>query len=169
MFRRHLDPSWEGDKAVAEPTPYVMNRHFSQLVGRDVTFTQLTRANAPKGKQIYGAYKVLPGSGARVVQADLCLLGSLAGALAGLPSDSIKDRLAEKQLDELLRDAIHEVLNVASTVVTVEARAVFEGMYMDPVYLPEEANKTMHAPVFRSYFSVAVAGYEGGGYSLFAP
>ncbi len=157
---------------MAEPTPFAMSRLFTQLVGREVRFAQLTRPAvnpaASKTKQIYGVYTVLPAGGARVVQADLPLLGSFAGVLLGLPSESIQQRVAEPQLDELLRDAIHEVLNVASTVVSLENRAVFQDLYTHPVYLPEQAGQVVSSPLYRSYFQVTMDGYEGGAFSLFA-
>ena len=153
---------------MAEPTPYAMATLFSQLVGRDVKFTQLTRPTPTKAKQMYGVYAMQPSGGVRVVQADLPLLGSFAGALVGLPSDAIKSRLAEPQLDESLRDAVHEVLNVASTVVSIDARAVFQAMYNDPIYCPEGAGDVLRTPLYRSYFQVAVDGYDGGAYALFA-
>ena len=157
---------------MAEPTPYAMARLFTQLVGREVGFAQLTRpaASPPASrvKQLYGVYTVLPGGSARVVQADLPLLGSFAGALLGLPSESIQQRVAEPRLDDLLRDAIHEVLNVASTVVCTTGRAVFQDFYNDPVYLPEQATLTMNSPLYRSYFNVTMEGYEGGAFSLLA-
>ena len=108
------------------------------------------------------------GGSKRVVQADLPLLGSFAGALLGLPSESIQHRVAEPRLDDLLRDAIHEVLNVASTVVCTTGRAVFQDFYNDPVYLPKQATLTMNSPLYRSYFNVTMEGYEGGAFSLFA-
>lgn len=153
---------------MAEPTPFALARLFTQLVGRDVKFAQLTRPVISKAKQIYGVYKVEPDDAARVVQADLSLLGSFAGALIGLPSDAIKQRVAETVLDESLRDAVHEVLNVASTVIAVDARAVFQAMYTDPVYCPEQATTLLRAPLHKSFFSVTVDGYEGGAFALFA-
>ena len=153
---------------MAEPTPYAMATLFSQLVGREVKFAQLTRPAVSKIKQMFGVYTVQPVGTTRVVQADLPLLGSFAGALLGLPADSIKSRVSEPQLDESLRDAIHEVLNVASTVVAVDARAVFQTMFTDPIYFPEGATEVLKAPLYRSFFNVTVDGYDGGAFSLFA-
>ena len=106
---------------MSEPTPYALSKHFTELIGRKVTFTQTTAAAETKIKQMYGIYTVLPGETAIVVKTDLPLLGSLAGVLVGLPDSSVKEHLAVTPIEELLRDAIHEVLNIASAVVTTEA------------------------------------------------
>ncbi len=154
---------------MAEPTPFAMSNLLSDLIGKKVSFSQLTQPGKPKGKQMYGVYLVHPGESTRVLQADLLLLGSFAGSLLGFPAESVNERVAAATLEEPLRDAIHEVLNVASTVVSVDHRAVFQKMYDNPVYLPEAAAETLRAPVYRSYFNVTVTGYEGGYLSLLAP
>jgi len=66
----------------------------------------------------------------RILQLDLPLLGSLGGALLGLPSDTIKEGLMSPTGDEPLRDAMHEVLNVASTIISIDHRAIFQSMSM---------------------------------------
>ena len=153
---------------MAEPTPFAMAELFSNLVGCSVSFSQQITPVATKAKQIYGVYLVKPMDSTRVVQADLNLLGSFAGALIGLPSDSVKERLADAKLDEPLRDAIHEVLNIASTVVSLEHRAVFQKMYTDPVGLPSAALDTLQHPIYRSYFNVKIDGFDGGAFSILA-
>jgi hypothetical protein len=152
---------------MAEPTPFAMSKHFSALIGRDVKFEQLPKPVPSQAKQMFGVYKIVPADVSRVVQADLPLLGAFGGALMGLPADSIKERLASAGIEETLRDAIHEVLNVASTVVCTEHRAIFQKMYADPAYFPDTAVDVFRDPLYRSYFKVSVAGYEGGAFSLF--
>jgi hypothetical protein len=146
-----------------------MSKLFTDLVGRNVSFSEQSEPNATRAKQIYGVYLIKPMDSTRVIQADLTLLGSFAGALIGLPSESIKERVAQSTLDEALRDALHEVLNIASRIVSIEARAVFQNMCTDPVYLSTGAQNTLRDPCYASYFSVKVDGYEGGAFSLLAP
>ncbi len=153
---------------MAEPTPFALARLFTQLVGREVKFAQLTRPTPTKLKQMYGVYIVKPADTCRVVQTDLPLLGSFAGCLVGLPSDAVQDRLAEAALDESLRDAMHEVLNITATIVTVEGRAVFQSMYNDLLHCPSEAVDTMKGPLHRSHYQVSIDDYQGGAFSLFA-
>ncbi len=145
-----------------------MKELFSQLVGRDVTFAQPKPTSRPNGKQMYGLYTVLPQEHVLVVQADLALLGSFAGALVGLPDDAVKERLSRPPLEELLRDAVHEVLNIASTVVTTEGRAVFKKMADDPVYLDTLDAGFLTQPDRKTTFEVSIDGYQGGLMTIFA-
>jgi hypothetical protein len=153
---------------MSEPTPYALSKHFSDLIGRKVTFTQTTAAAETKIKQMYGIYTVLPHETAIVLKFDLPLLGSLAGVLVGLPDSSVKEHLAVSPVEELLRDAIHEVLNITSAVITTEGRAVFVRMVADPLLIDGTAGKVFKKPDHRSYFNVLVDGYQGGKFTIFA-
>jgi hypothetical protein len=153
---------------MSEPTPYALSQIFSQLIGRKVTFTQTTAAPETKIKQMYGVYKVLPHETAIVVKTDLPLVASMAGVLVGLPDSAVKERIAVSPIEEILRDAIHEVLNIASTVVTTEGRAVFSKMVTDPALIDGAADKILKKPDRRSYFNVLVDGYQGGKFTIFA-
>jgi hypothetical protein len=153
---------------MSEPTPYILSRCFSQLIGRKVTFVQTTFAPDSKIKQIYGLYTLLPHETAIIVKADLPLLGSFGGALVGLPDSAVKEHLKVAPVDELLRDAISEVLNIASAAVTAEGRAVFVKMVTDPVYLDGAAGTVYKTPDHRSYFNVLVDGYQGGKFAILA-
>jgi hypothetical protein len=153
---------------MAEPTGYAMKELFSQLVGRDVAFAQPKPASRANGPQMYGLYTVLPQETALVVQADLALLGSFAGALVGLQDDAVKERLGAKPLEELLRDAIHEVLNIASTVVTTEGRAVFKKMAADPVYFDTLDGGFLQKPDRKTSFDVSIDSYQGGFMTIYA-
>ena len=153
---------------MSEPTPYALSKLFSELIGRKVTFAQTTVAPETKIKQMYGIYTVLPHETAIVVKSDLPLLGSLAGVLVGLPDSAVKEHLAASPVEELLRDAIYEVLNIASTVVTTEGRAVFIKMVADPTLIDGAAGKVFKKPDHRSYFNVLVDGYQGGKFTIFS-
>lgn len=153
---------------MSEPTPYALSKHLTDLIGRKVTFTQTTVSPETKIKQMYGIYTVLPHETAIVVKADLPLLGSLGGVLVGLPDAGVKEHLAATPVEELLRDAIHEVLNITSTVVTNEGRAVFVRMIADPVLIDGAAGKVLKKPDRRSYFNVVVDGYQGGKFTIFS-
>ena len=152
---------------MSEPTPYALSKHLTDLIGRKVTFAQTTLAAETKIKQVYGIYNVFPHETAIVVKADLPLLGSLAGVLVGLPDSAVKERLAVSPLEELLRDGICEVLNIASSVVVTEGRAVFTKMVGDPALIDGVAGKLFKKPDHRSYFNVLVDGYQGGKFTIF--
>jgi hypothetical protein len=154
---------------MSEPTPFALSKLFTDLIGRKVTFTQTTAAAETKVKQMYGIYRVVPGETAIVVKGDLPLLGSLGGVLVGLPDSAVKEHLAATPVEELLRDAIHEVLNVASAVITQNGRAIFVKMVADPILIDGDAGKVLKKPDHRSYFNVLVDGYQGGKFTIFAP
>ena len=153
---------------MAEPTPLALSHMFTQLIGRKVTFAPAAIAAETKIKQIYGIYNVLPQETAIIVKADLPLLGSLAGVMVGLPDSAVKESLAVSPVQEVLRDAIHEVLNVASTVVTNEGRAVFSRMVTDTALIDGTAGKLLKKPDRKIYFNVSVDGYQGGKFTIFA-
>lgn len=153
---------------MAETTPFALSRLFSQLTGRKVTFVQTPASLDSKLTQIYGIYTVLPHETAVVVKADLRLLGSVAGALVGLPDTVVRDHVAANPLEELLRDAIFEVLNVASAVISTEGRAVFTNMVNSPTLIEGAAAETLKKPFRRSYFNVTLEGYQGGKFCIFS-
>jgi hypothetical protein len=66
-----------------------------------------------------------------------------------------------------LRDAIYEVLNIASAVVATEGRAIFTKMVTDPALIDGAAGKLLKKPDHRSYFNVLVDGYQGGKFTIF--
>lgn len=153
---------------MAEPTPFALTRRFTQLVGRTVTFVQKPASPDSKLNQIYGIYTVLPSEAAVVVKADLRLLGSMAGALVGLPDPVVADHLSANPMEELIRDAISEVLNVAAAGISTEGRAVFTNMVTNPTFIEGAAAETLKKPFRRSYFAVTVDGYQGGKFCIFA-
>jgi hypothetical protein len=61
--------------------------------------------------------------------------------LVGLPDPTVKERLGASPIEELLRDAIYEVLNIASTIFTSEDRAVFSKMMTDQASIDGAAGK----------------------------
>jgi hypothetical protein len=151
-----------------EPTPFALSRRFSQLIGRKVTFTQVAATPDTAAKQIYGIYTVLPLATPVVVKADQRLLASVAGALVGWPDPVVKEHLAVVPMEELLRDAIYEVLNVASAAIAAEGRAVFTNMETITARIDGDAAAVLRSPGHRSYFNVAVDGYVGGKFIIFA-
>jgi hypothetical protein len=142
---------------------------FTDLIGRHVNFSEQLDPFPLVKQQLYCVYLIKPMDSYRVIQADLTLLSSFAGALIGLSPETIKERVAESKLDESLRDSLYEVMNIASRIVTLEHRGVFKAMYEDPGQMPREARGTLKDPCYSSYFRVTVDGYEGGGFSLLSP
>ncbi len=152
-----------------EASSSAMGKLFTDLIGHRVTFSEQQDPIISSARQIYCTYLIKPMDSTRVLKADQSLLTSFAGALIGLPLESIKERVAESKPNEALRDALHEVMNIASRIVSIEHRAVFKSMYPDSMSLPVDARKTLRAPCYSSYFNVKIDSYEGGAFSLFAP
>ncbi len=153
---------------MSEPTAYSFSQLFSQLTGRKVSFAQPKAAAPSNAKQMYGLYTVLPRETVIVVKSDLPLLASFAGALVGLPDDAVKERLGSTPLDEILRDAIHEVLNISATLVTNEGRAVFKRMAADLVYFDNFDAQLLQKPDRKTDFDVSIDDYQGGRFTVFA-
>ena len=154
---------------MAEPSSTSMATLFSDLIGRRVTFRGQLNAPPVIGKQIYCVYLIKPMDSYRVIMADLSLLSSFAGALIGLSPEMIKEKVAQPTLDESLKDALCEVMNIASRIVSSEHRGVFKDMYGDAGQMPIGARNTVRDPCYSSYYDVAIDGYEGGAFSLLAP
>jgi hypothetical protein len=154
---------------MGEPTSSGIATLFSDLIGRHVNFSEKLNPVPPSGPQIYCVYLIKPMDNYRIIKADLSVLCSLAGALIGLSPEVIKERLNDSKLDESLRDALHEVMNIASRIVTLEHRGVFKAMFADPSQMPLDARSTLRNPCYSSYFQVTVDGYGSGAFALLAP
>jgi hypothetical protein len=154
---------------MSEPTPFALSHRFSQLIGRKVTFAQVAASLDSKLKQVYGVYTVLPQATPVVVKADMRLLGSVAGALVGWPDQVVNEHLAVIPMEEILRDAIYEVLNVASAAIATEGRAVFKNMQTNPICIDGAAGLVLKNPGHKSYFNVSVDGYVGGKFIILSP
>jgi hypothetical protein len=143
-----------------------LSHQFSSLTGRSVMFTRISASPDTNPRQIYGIYTAFPSGKAIVVKADAPLLGAFAGALVGLPDSEVRRHLNRNPMEELLRDAIYESLNIAASVVSGEGRAVFVGMSEVPATLGEIAVSILAKPEHKTCFEVKVAGYQGGGFTV---
>lgn len=151
---------------MAETTPFELNKMFSSLIGKPVTFTLSKTAPPDTKKHAFGTYSLVPEETMRLVKADVALIGSFGGALMGLPNSAVIDGLKETPLDETIRDAMHEIFNVSATLVSVEKRAIFRKMFFNVKELPEAAAALLKAPKLTMHFQVAIAGYTGGAFTL---
>lgn len=150
---------------MAAPTTQALSNLFTQLMGRQVAFAQ-TNDSFSKAPQIYGVYVTSPDETATVVKADLPLLGSFAGALVGLPDAAVKEHLKSTPIEEPLRDAIHEVLNVASAAISIGGRTALTSMETDPARIEGAAADVLKKPEHKLYFNVSINGYQGGKFAI---
>lgn len=149
-----------------QPNILALSRLLTGLVNTTVTFKPGRTAELPKKNQVFGMYTVLPENTALVVQADLALMGSLAGAFTFIPQDAVANHLGP--MSEVFRDAIQEILNISSTAVVVAGRAVFQAMAMDATGVDGAAGAVLRSPHHRSYFDVVVDRYSGGRFTVFS-
>jgi hypothetical protein len=153
---------------MTEMTHLTLSRHFTDLIGRKVTFLQVKTALPTKERQVYGVYTLFPAETMIIVKTDLLLLGACAGALVGLPDADVRRHLQATPIEELLRDAMYEVLNVAAAVIAGKGRAVLEQMVTGTDAVPAAAATILAKPTNASYFNVSVDGYQGGKFAVLA-
>ena len=143
-----------------EPTPHSLTQFFSALAGKDVNFSLAPSTSAqPKAPLIFGLYSVLPDARPMVVRMSLRTLALLGGALLGLPEDTAIERAGQTPMDEPLRDAMHEVLNITSTAITSDQRVVFQKMGRDLKELPPEAGQIAATATRKNAYTVTVGSY----------
>jgi hypothetical protein len=154
---------------MAEITAFALSRLFSGLVGRDVGFSLVISPPESKAAQIYGTYQVLPAKTPMVVKTDLPLLAGMAGALLGFPYETALERAQEKPMSEMIRDAMHEVLNVASTGLSTGNRVTLSTMVQDTVFCTSEVLDLIRKPDLKTQFKVSLGGDVQGLFSVFSP
>jgi len=140
-----------------------LSLHFTRLIGCRVGFTEAAQLTPPIAKSVFGVYKSFPSGNPILLEVDLCLIGSLAGAFIGLPESEISRRINGPDLDDVLRDAITEIFNVGASVVSIEDRAVFVSMSRDRHDLSSDLTFWFASGQHRQHvFRVSVEGYTGG-------
>jgi hypothetical protein len=151
---------------MSDPTAPNLSHLFTSLIGRSVTFSRIPPGPETPAKKVYGLYTHHPDGTAIVVKSDLLLLCSFAGALVGLPDSEVQSRLRAPVMDELLRDAVYEVLNVASSAVAAEGRAVLTKMVTNRSEIGDAFDTILTKPTHRIDFNVSIDDYEGGKFTV---
>jgi len=151
---------------MAAPIATSLSHLFTQLTGCVVTFVQIKDYPNTKIPQVYGAYRTFPGDTVIVVKADLPLVGSFAGALMGLPDSEVILQLKGTPIGEALRDAMYEVLNIASSAIAPGRRTVLSKVVNDLATLDEVTSMTLTKPDNKYCFNVSVKGYQGGNFAV---
>ncbi len=106
-----------------DATPFAIGKLLTTLLDRPV---QMVRAEEPafSTKLLFATYDVQPDEHLAVVKLDFALLASLAGILIGLPAKQVEAQVSKATLDEDMTDAAREVMNVFSSLLAGEGRAV---------------------------------------------
>ena len=151
------------------PNAQALSKTLTTLTGLPVTCARKPRFTPSRSRRVYGIYNELPSLDTIILlRADLSLLASLGGCVAGLPDSLAADRAKTTPLDETLRGGIHQVLNVLSTLLSSQDRVVFRSMCMDVAYLTGPARSVLNSQGPAPTFEVTIAGYTGGELTLFS-
>lgn len=146
---------------------FALTRLLSDLTGRKVQVAESDGETDARTPSCVGTYTVQPESSSIVIKIDTLLLGSLGGALAGLPEALVKQQVASS-IDEMLRDAMHEVLNITSSALTTEGRAVLKSMMTEKQQVDAASREAFSRSHTRVYYSATISGYPGGNIALYA-
>ena len=162
MFSPH------GGPRLKSPTVRSLSSLLSELTGLPVTCTPKPRFRPSHAKRVYGIYNELATDETILLRADLPLLASMAGSRTGLSSSLVADKIKTAPIDGDLRNAMHEVLNLTSTLLSGGHRVVLKSMCMDTAYLTGPARSVLNFHSNSTSFEVSVQGYTGGELSIFS-
>jgi hypothetical protein len=146
---------------------FALSRLLSDLTGRKVQVVEADGETDTRMPSSIGTYTVQPEGSGIVMKIDTLLLGSLGGALAGLPEALVKQQVSSG-IEEMLRDAMHEVLNVTSSALTTEGRAVLKSMITEKSQADIASREALKRSYTHAHYSATISGYPGGNIALYA-
>lgn len=141
---------------MAEATAFSLSKFFSELTGQHVSFAIASNAPTPKGDYMYGLYSVISDASPMLLRMSLSSIALMGGALLGMPAELAMERVKAAEVDESLRDAMHEVLNIASTAFSPDDRIVFKGMSRSVDAFPAGVKGLLQNASRKSSYRVAV-------------
>jgi hypothetical protein len=151
---------------MSDLTAPVLSHHFTGLIGRSVSFTRVPPRRESQLRQVFGVYTNTSSAAPVILKSDLSLMGAFAGALVGLPGSEVRERIRGPEIEEILRDAIYEVLNVASSVIVAEGRTTLVSMATDLTQIGSEAQSLVAKPNHRIDFDVSLNDDDGGRFTV---
>jgi hypothetical protein len=154
---------------MADSTPFALSQMFTNLIDRHVAVMDASQRDATKCRKACAVYDVVDLGQQVFLQIDMDLLGSLGGVLAGMPDAVVKQNLKANPIEETLRDAMHELLNITAAVIPCEGRAVLKKMELDEAKGRALAKEFTSIPLIESRFAATVPNYTGGQIALFMP
>lgn len=147
--------------------PFIFSQLFSNLTGRKVNVVEaddMCQMHCPKA---YGLFDIVGSDHTILIKMDLVLLGSLGGVLVGIPEALVKQQVANRSIDEALRDAMHEVLNITSSVLLQQKRAVLRRMITDVQIGELLCSDFIDGPHSQRRFYASMPGYPSGELCIF--
>lgn len=151
---------------MTEPTALSLSQLFSQLTDCHVSFTYAQNASPGKAPVLFAVYEQAEERVPIIVRAEVAMVATLAGALLGMPEDTAIQRALLRPVDEPVRDAMYEVLNIGSTPLCTEGRVVFQEMVFDPREIAGGAAGLLQNAAHKSTYRVTINSTERGVYTL---
>lgn len=148
------------------PTAFALSHLFTELVDRPVNFSEAKTAQSPDSKKIFGVYETLPGGRPIIVRADLTFLATIAGLLVGLPAALAQERAQGEPMEDSIRDAIYEALNICSTCLSGDERVLLRNMTTNSASILHPASDLLKKSVYASNFKVVISGKDCGNVSV---
>ncbi|WP_263409920.1 hypothetical protein [Terriglobus tenax] len=144
------------------PTAFSFTHLFSDLVDRPVNFSEAKALPAVEAKKVFGIYETLPAGRPIIVRADLPFLATIAGLLIGLPAATAMERALCDPMDDAIRDAIYEALNICSTCLCGDERVLLRSMTTHSNAIPHPASELLKKSTYASNFKVVISGKDCG-------
>jgi hypothetical protein len=145
------------------PSRHAVRVLLEDLVGRPVDLTD-SEPPAPKSTNVVGVYVTDNLRMTAVAVLDLEAATRLAGALGMIPRGGVQDAIEGRDLQGMLLDCAHEVLNVLSAVFNVgrAPHVRLYQMYGPGDVVPSDAAALAAAVGARMDVSLSVGGYGTG-------
>ncbi len=145
-----------------------MSQVFSQLTGRQVSF--ILEPNAALGKlpSVFAIYTRVPENKPIVARADRAAIAVLAGALLGMSDDLVIEAALKQPITEAVRDAMHEVLNIAAAPLSTEGRVVFQKFVTEAAEIPADAKSVVTSAKNKDTYRLSINGTARGIFALFS-
>ena len=153
---------------MTSPNAQALSKTLTTLTGLPVSCARKPRFTPSKARRVYGIYNQLPAHDTILLRADLPLLASLGGRIAGLPNSLMAESADSSPLDSNLREGIQQVLSLLSTLLSGTERVVFRSMCTDVAYLTGPARSILNSQGLAPTFEVTIQGYTGGELTIFS-
>lgn len=156
--------------AATLPLPALVGTTLSDLLGKSVAVKRLTTPllPGPRVPVAIGTYRIGADEKPTILWVcELSLAASLAAALSLMPSGIAQEQARKGQLDENLRENLHEVMNVGASMLSGHGtRFALGAVHLPPAPAPADIAPLLARPPARLDLEIAIPGYEPGKMAL---
>ena len=105
-----------------------LGKHLSELLDRPV---QMQAVDLPifTPNVLFACYDLEPYGETSIVKIDYGLLAAFAGTLLGFPPNLVLPMVKEQKLNDDMKDASREIMNVLAGVICDDGRPVLQGLF----------------------------------------